>query len=293
MGCKTYKLVFQLESPLHIGWRKIGNLMQTRYYVPGRALWGSVTSILTRLKGDASYSKTGALVKDHLRFGYFFPAKNIDQPLYPKESPKGVVYGKEELLSKNFESEFINVAASTAISSESNAAEEASLHEVEFIKPTLESWQPVYLIGHLFVNDCQVIKVGNKDVEVLGFSLFSQVIASLQLGGERRYGFGRLKLCHDLCHLVEDVFGYPLHDGKNRFLVKVRCKKPILAHAAVAECDHLEGSIEPLVSREWSARGPGREVVQIGLCYTPGSIVNSNDEVTFTIGNYGIWYIQN
>ena len=67
----AYRLVFQIKSPLHIGWRRIGNLMQTQYYVPGRSFWGAVTANLTRWLGETNYRKIGEWVKKTSPFWLF------------------------------------------------------------------------------------------------------------------------------------------------------------------------------------------------------------------------------
>ena len=48
MAWQKYDLAFQLLAPLHIGYRKVGNLMQSRGYVPGKNLWAALTARLTR-----------------------------------------------------------------------------------------------------------------------------------------------------------------------------------------------------------------------------------------------------
>jgi len=261
----AYRLVFRLESPLHIGWRKIGNLMQTRYYVSGRSFWGAVTANLTRWLGETNYPEIGKWVKEHLRFGYFFLAENSDTPLYPHQLEGHLFYGPNSLEQAEFERRFLASVASTAITPDSNSAEEGSLHEVQDEK----------------------IDVSNDDVTVQRISLFSQVISALQIGGERRYGFGRLVLQRDECCQVKDVFGHTLTRQNDSYEIVVPKESPVFSHA-IAERSNLNGFIEPLVSREWSQQsGPGRQLTFIGLAYTPGSIVGS--EMTFSIEQYGIW----
>ncbi len=290
MTWQAYRLVFRLESPLHVGWRKIGNLMQTRSYVPGRNWWGAVTAGLTQWLGKTDYRQTGEWVQENLRIGYFFPAENIDDPLYPVQSAGETVYGQNKLSEPVFERRFLNSLASTAIAHEANVAEEASLHEVEFLTPSLNLGQPVYLVGHLFVHQDEEITTRNDDVEVRGFSLFSQVIASVQIGGERRYGFGRLTLCRSKCRQVSDIFGYPLIQRAGQCCVTVPEQQPVLAHTR-ASILSLQGSMEPLVSREWTEQsGPGRQVTLLGLYYLPGSTVVS--KTTFRINQYGTWEQQ-
>ncbi len=287
MTWQTYRLVFRMESPLHIGWRKTGNLMQTRYYVPGRVFWGAVTAGLTQWLGKTSYVQIGDQARERLRFGYFFPAEDPDKPLYPiQQAQVGFVYS-QDLPESKFERRFLNSLASTAIAAESNASQEGSLHEVELITSSLELGRPVYLIGHLFVHQNEEVTVKDDDVEIQGISLFTQVIASLQIGGERRYGFGRLTLCRDQCEQANDLFGYPLSQQNSQCRVTVPAQRPLLAHAMTNGL-HLNGSIEPLVSREWAQEdGPGRQVTLLGLYYAPGSVVTT--ETTFVIGRYGVW----
>lgn len=291
MTWQVYRLVFRLESPLHIGWRKTGNLMQTRYYVPGRAWWGAVTASLTRWMGGIDYPAVGEWVSDRLRFGYFFPAEDPTKPFYPQytvEKQAGIVYGKDKLLEAEFERRFLSSLASTAIAAEANASEEGSLHEVEFIKPSLSLNQAVYLVGHLFVGPDENVKVKDDDIEINGISLFTQVIASLQIGAERRYGFGRVSLCRDQCKLVNDIFDYKLNPQNSGYSITVSStQQPLFAHA-ITKNQRLNGTIEPLVSREWAhENGPGRQITLLGLYYAPGSVTAT--ETTFVIGRYGIW----
>ena len=283
----AYHIVFRLESPLHIGWRKIGNLMQTRYYVPGRSFWGAVTANLTRWLGETNYREMGKWVKEHLRFGYFFLAENPDTPLYPHLLECHLVYGPNSLEQAKFERRFLSSIASTAITPDSNSAEEGSLHEVEFIKSSLGIGSPVYLVGHLFVHQDEKIDIHIDDVNIQGVSLFSQVIADFQVGGERRYGFGRLVLQRDVCREVNDVFGYTLSQQNGSHEVTVPRGSPVLAHA-IANNSSMSGFIEPLVSREWSQqKGPGHQLTLLGMPFVPGSIVCL--ETTFLIDYYGVW----
>lgn len=292
MSWQTYRLVFRLESPLHIGWRKIGNLMQTRYYVPGRIWWGAVTANLTRWSGQTDYNNKGEWVWNNLRFGYFFPAEAVDTPLYPVQDDGRTVYGNGtwKMEETEFERYFLSSSASTAIAYQSNSAEDGSLHEVEFIKPYLDLERPVYLVGHLFVRQNNEIVTNSNDVKINGLSLFSQVMSGLQIGGERRYGFGRLTLCQTKCQWVNAIFGCQVDTHNGQCCVTVSANNPLLAHTKAedfSEDSPLQGSIEPIISREWNQSGPGRGITLVGLCYVPGAVVTS--ETTFTIERYGIW----
>ena len=48
MRWTTFSVIFRLRTPMHIGLCKVGNLQQTRSYIPGKTLWGALTEWLTR-----------------------------------------------------------------------------------------------------------------------------------------------------------------------------------------------------------------------------------------------------
>ena len=51
MAWTHYRLKFRLISPLFVGFRRSGNLWETRRYVPGKVLWAALTARLTRDRG--------------------------------------------------------------------------------------------------------------------------------------------------------------------------------------------------------------------------------------------------
>src|SRR5437588_6306984 len=75
MAWTAYQVSFRLLSPLHIGWRKLGNLQQTRPYVTGRTLLGALTARITREQGSNEYTEIGKLVDKQLTFTYFYPSR--------------------------------------------------------------------------------------------------------------------------------------------------------------------------------------------------------------------------
>lgn len=291
MSWTAYQLVYRLESPLHVGWRKTGNLMQTRTYVPGRIFWGAVTAHLTRNLGGTNYIEIGELVKEHLRFGYFFLAEDKEKPYIPKHQNSEIVYGHESLPETKFQRRFISSFASTVIATESFAAQEGSLHEVEYIKPSLDIGKSVYLIGHLFVKPNEKVNLDNDVVIVQGKPIFDKDIPSLQIGGERRYGFGRITL--EESKPVTTLFNYNLHLAQDHPQITVPKNSPFLAHTCIKEIS-ASGEVEPLVSREWAQdsspngkSGPGHKPHLLGVCYTPGSTTNKEEK--FIITNFGKW----
>jgi hypothetical protein len=78
MTWTAYHVTLRLLAPMHIGWRKLGNLQQTRPYVTGRNLWGALTARLTRELGSNKYEFVGKQVDDCMRFTYFYPSVSKD-----------------------------------------------------------------------------------------------------------------------------------------------------------------------------------------------------------------------
>lgn len=143
-----YKVAFKVLSPIHIGYRKYGNVMETRHYVPARVLLGALTARLThRTFGNTKdwkhYRLVGELLNRVFTCSYFFPTTN----------PDGII--NQFPWDEQFPAyEFIGSYVSTALNAQTSAAQEGTLHEVEFITPrTLHSSKQVYLSGYCFMND--------------------------------------------------------------------------------------------------------------------------------------------
>ncbi len=172
MTWNCYLTIFKAESPVHIGYKQIGILKTTRYYITGKAMWGAITANLTRALFDNpnsnDYQDVGNFVKENIKTTYFFPAIKGDEkslsdltdvmvevksnknekfgvflPRYeePKENNKyerednrdvGIKFSK--LSKEEFEQIFVGSFVSTALDATTKTAEEGSLHEFEFIK---------------------------------------------------------------------------------------------------------------------------------------------------------------
>lgn len=267
MVWQRYDLVFRLLAPLHIGWRKSGNLQQCRGYVPGKNLWASLTARLTRDAGKGAsgqaYVKIGGLVTKHFRFTYLYPSLQMDgdyQPCYP---------WKEE-----FDYLFLDSYTSAALNYPSQSAAEGLLHETEFIAPCTRSGQPVYLTGGLFVQ-------GNLPGELQGWK---DTLGKLQFGGERGYGWGRMERVQ--CDLKETLDG-------DEVSVEIVAGNPIIAHLHAAKVTGVTGPIEPLIGWERNNEPNAKANWQLSkiatICYAPGSIASTN--TSFVIGADGIWEV--
>jgi hypothetical protein len=281
----------------------VGNIQRTRAYLPGKNLWAALTARLTRggqagefpLPVAACYEAVGEAVRRNLAFSYFYLLTlGEGVAFYPRLTKAGLVYGPKRLDEREFQWRFLSSYASTALDYQAKAAEEGSLHEVEYLSPHVRNnGEPVFLTGYIIEHD---------DSPRLPWR---QVLDRLQVGGEQGYGWGRLKRVgegapqplppgeklFDLYTIVPDVWPPQLSLDE---------EAPLLAHALAVEfkednlvhypLEGLEGPLEPLVGREWDNRGrtgAGRLVSPARICYVPGSIVAPG--TCIQIGPYGIW----
>jgi hypothetical protein len=316
MNWQLYQLRFRVLSPLHIGYQKVGNIQRTRHYVMARQMWGALTAKLTRgaLYGEwtlpagvspGDYEKMGELVSQQIAFSYLYPESESSKPLFPYQSQNGLAYGfnegKEVLPADVFAWRYLNSYASTALDYNANAAEEGSLHETEFIAPkTRPDGSPckgdVYLTGYVFVRTECVL------------SYWPMAIRELQIGGERKSGWGRVRLIgqpREVTKPDEKLFGlieYDLSTGQPTVVVKT--EMPLLSHASLPPVSGqaaitFNGSIEPLTYRAWDQhKGAGQDIQTKGVYYTPGTVLKSQQSIQqepntqhmrFMINQYGLW----
>lgn len=262
MSWQRYELIFRLLSPMHIGWRKSGNLQQTRGYVPGKNFWAALTARLTRGTGQGAngraYVEMGEWVTKHFRFPYLYPALQENgayRPHYPWE--------------EDFDYLFANSYTSTALNYTTQSAEEAMLHETEFIAPHTRTGQPVYLAGALFART-------DLPPQVAGWQ---SALERLQFGADRGYGWGRVQLLR--CQETERIEGDT---------VTVAVNETITAHLMAENAMGVTGPIEPLIGWERNNRPGANTRWQLSqtasICYVPGSTVAQ--EQRFLIGDYGL-----
>jgi len=125
-----------MESPLHSGWMKVGNVQRTRLYVTGRMMWGALTANITPIiRGN--YSKIGEDVKKHVIASYFFPCfdKKGDRLVLPFYDENRIKYNlsESEFAANVIDRALITSYSSTSIDPNKLSAEDASLHEIELL----------------------------------------------------------------------------------------------------------------------------------------------------------------
>jgi len=291
MSWNVYKLTYQILSPLHIGYRKIGNIQSTRYYVPGRTLWGAITARLTReiftRPQPTDYQKIGNYVKKHLIMSYFFLK---DHQLYtPKYIDGQMKYGN--LMSVQFESRFISSRSTTAIFFGNLSAEEATLHEIELIVSQAmndSADRSVFLEGYLYVD--QDRSAAPPEISLLKESQIIDWLDNIRIGADLGYGNGRVKLMDK--HLFKSIDQLEPVDFNSD---KTMCAHLIFNDIFESE---IEGPIEPFVGREWANDlandrfGPGQNVTNNEICWLPGSkIISNSTNYKLTLKPFGLWEI--
>lgn len=327
MSWKCWELQFKANSPLHIGYgAKLGIIDRTRYYIPGKTLWGAIVAKLGQIIDKTSedpnefYEDLGRFVKNNLIFSYFYimedPEKADPNILYPHFTKNGVYYGK--LSKSEFEKTYITSYTSTALEKNNETAEEGSLHEIELIKDRKKisgELRDTYFIGYLFVNgksdnNKYTIKIDNSNNVYLQrngrkIALFD-VIKKLQVGGERNYGYGRIELIGSPVptqKLFTEQITVDL-DTENKPILNLDTKSHTFSHLIVKDkngneylsnLSNISGDFEPLVGREWDEQGSGMSPKFEGIGLVPGSSFTlkkpNNDENTpeISIKKYGFW----
>lgn len=281
MSWTMYRWIWQLRSPLHLGWLPAGVLNRTRLYIPARALWGALTAELAhrQTSDPPDYKTVGEKLQQDARFSYLFPAELVDGewkvwlPQY--RQGKGLVWhrgdGEAELEDRRLRMLLLSTRPGTAIAPESDTAEEGTLRGFELISPY---WQdgdgqlkPVAIVGYLFCKDTP---------------LFEQVkdIDEIFVGGDIRYGLGHLQRV--FLEEAVDLFGSTVDLSDDS--PKVRSTKRVLAHTLPRNDLILLGSMECIAG--WDTAQGGLK--KGDLTWAPGSCAACCSR-EYTIRKDGLW----
>lgn len=298
MGWTLYSAHFRVLSYLHIGHQKLGNIQRTRSYVPARNFWAFLTARLTRgaQHGEwpqppgiaiGDYEAMGTLVTEQIAFSYFYPTDRDGWPLYPDLTPQGLRFGASGMTPDVFAWRYLGSYASTALNYSTNSAEEGTLHEVEFIASqtrvdgAVESY-PVYLAGYVLVTDDCTLP-------------WQEALHEIQIGGERGYGWGRLRLEPDGLVSVDyrsvELFGRMKCrcEGGVRPKTCISPGQPLLSHAKVGGVQ-AAGDIEPVVGRAWdNEAGAGQVISTAKVCYAPGARLEGSQPLWFEWTTAHVW----
>ena len=283
MAWQAYRWIWQLESPLHIGLSPAGLLNRTRLYIPARTIWGALTAELARQNASGAwpdYQGIGRDLQRNARFSYLYPAEQFNgqwHPWLPRyEEGRGLCWqrqdGGDPLPDRTFRQRLLSTHPGTAIDPASDTAAQGTLREVEYIMPRWRhTGAPLAFVGYMFLQD-------GKDLHGL------MDIAEIWVGGESRYGFGRLHrlLLEDL---VEDCFGVSLDLQDDAPVLQ----EPTFLWAHVAAVDNNVESGAQEIVLGWDQGNLCRET-SIGLCWVPGS--RGKGKTRYRIMESGLWEAQ-
>jgi len=281
-------LCFELLSPVHIGF--LPNVSGTpvapsRFYVPGKNLWGAVTESLTPRLFDearpADFGVVGDCLKRGVRFSYFYLSDGA------KVYSPSFRYGDltwSNLSDSEFRTMFAGSRLSTRLGTD-GSAEDSSLHEIEYIRHRIRSPEtavgPAYLCGVLWLEDS--CEIAGRSLLVSGGDLLLHprdphepevdLLEGLVVGGERNYGFGRLKTTPtpDSTHRTLEEW-WPA-DPETEWPID----RPLLSHMGYDANIAFRGDLEIITSREYpthqqqSYAAPGRTIVNAGYYFAPGT----------------------
>lgn len=197
-----------------------------------------------------------------MRFTYFYPSRQPDRvTLFPWEK------GRAE-----FEWLFLSSYMSTSLR-QGRMAESGFLHEIEYISSRARDGSDVWLVGYCWTDNSWPVTDLNK------------LWASVHIGGERTYGFGRIadaQVDHvDGC--VFDEFEPELTDG---VVLRAQGAHRVCAHV-VDEIQNAHAiEVEPLIGRNIDPAGRYRLTKGVAA-YSPGTVCEHSQ--TWKITERGLW----
>ncbi|OAT81210.1 hypothetical protein [Desulfotomaculum copahuensis] len=188
---------------------------------------------------------------------------------------------------------FMGSQSSTALNQSGNVAEPGTLHETEFIRPFTRAAagdEPVqvYLAGDIWVDDD-------------GLPGWRDVLQSIQLGGERGYGWGRMDLAVALVeekllkeHTPNELPGSEKDDNGPEIVLTRDERIPAHVRASVGMEKLLQGHLEPLTGweRNNSGRGNAWRVSEPVITFAPGAVVKGERVVLGIDREYGVWFVE-
>lgn len=304
MAWNWYELCYLATTPLHVGYHTFGLVQRTRTYIPGRALWGALVNCLALARATSpappDYQGAADWMKQYVRFTYFFPQLEGNTLLpWFNLSPPGLGFGYRQgaspthlMSAAEFEKCFIYVHGQTAVSPEDNTATEGSLHETEFMA-------------------CQVVSPWSRRVHRVVYQGYLGIETSvaeplpelwsawrtLSIGGDRSYGFGRLRLAQEPRPLTSDetCFSLPHSSLSDPNAISWPKEIPLPAHVVALDGLEAAGDLEPLVGRltkpTQDSTGFGQVLSPAAPCWIPGSVL-LRDGYTFTMDTFGVWKLN-
>jgi len=288
-----FRWVWQLEGPLYVGMPPSGSLNRTRVYVPARAVWGALTAELARCEANGAevqYPTVGRSLQDGYRFTYLFPAEVSGRewktwlPTY--QDGKGLAWRHEDdskdsdaaVPDRAFRRRLLSTRPSTAINASTDAVEDGSLRETECIEAHWRNAGSVAMVGYVF------IQVKKKNDKYSPEYLRIKPIDTIFVGGDTRYGLGRLRRTSFALEQNNQVFGSAAKLDNLAPQIKTNS---VFAHAE-AGAHGMSGALELLGGWDrthGSMWNPSRTTP----LWQPGS--TSDGPVSWTVEANGVWKV--
>jgi len=270
-------IVFKLKSPLHIGYLPFNSFVvsPTRYYIPGKNLWGAVTKRITEYFYEKpkkeDYKRVGRDVMRNFRFSYFY-IYDGKISYFPHYTESGLKYGdnKKKIMRSEFEQRFIGSRISTAMNN-AGTQKEGSLHEIEFINNKFndekERVKNVKIRGYVWLK--KNAKINDRNIIIKNDGIFVNkfnIIKALILGGESKYGFG-----HVILDSIDKI-KFPIEYDANESTIKVKVHedKPLILHLKYNKNIRFRGNIEILAGRMYF------NLTKPGYYLSPGTILKND-----------------
>lgn len=283
----VFELHYMLTSKLRIGAYQRGFTLTTLPFIPSYTIWGALVESITKgLSFNIDYN--GEMdnlyedVKSKVLYKTIFPTS-----FYPI----------------NADNILIDSYVSTAVDNSTKSAIDESLHESEFIshyEPTLidGNLKNVVFMGYIVVKSNWLQHIDKK----LNIPL-KTFIKSIQVGADRKYGFGQLTLIENKSvEMIFDTFcvyekslqensssqenDSRLIFASNPTLLK-SSKKIKIAPVKYFEDNQkdpfpITGKIQPYVSRRTkSITKYGRTLSKPIVCFSPDATIKNDVEFSF------------
>lgn len=296
-GWICYRVVFQAEAPVHIGWHDLGTVQRTRCYIPARNLWavlvaGIAPALPRDPDGRVDYAAAKTEVEQTARVSCFFLAASENGsgsrlPRFVDGPFAGLYYG--DCHESDLEAQLLSSQTSAALDPSRLSAEEGALHESEFLSPR-RNWDRVFYAGYVLARN------------TLTRERLETIYRTCSVGADRRYGWGRLRLrtfepyagpLFEALHVSEWL---PGEDPVLRWTPAGAVRFSLPAHLLLDDRSAaFRGEIEPLSGRDWSQQGSGKDIVMARPCWAPGSYIPADGRCTpwqFSIEPEGIWSVK-
>ncbi len=281
MEWKHCALIWRVKSPIHVGLRRSGNLMQTRPYIPWRVWGAAFTRVLTERLPSGSgvpYQDVGKLLEQNFRFGYAWPAVLKDGKSGKAVEDYEVLFNEWVNNRELFEYRLLDAREGTARDALAHTAEEGTLHHVEFLMPnTRDTGEPVFLALDLWVREPMELSGTPEPVQNL-LKGWEEHTRFLQIGGERTYGWGRVERC--LCfegHRETLVGRLTWVEEKGEIRVRINKNKRIPFHVFSTQDQNFVGPVEVLAG--YRNTGKTFLIPSPPVMYAPGAVVMEPCEV--------------